>query len=89
VGNYLQIYNNPVLDNVDGLASLASVGQDLNLWGNNAITNIDGLANLVSVGGDIYIHDNPALCQSSIDAIITACPACGSTGNISGNDNGC
>jgi hypothetical protein len=36
------------------------------------LTNVDLLASLTTVEGDSYIRDNPALCQSLVDALVEA-----------------
>jgi hypothetical protein len=40
------------------------------------------------VSGDLSIYDNPALCQSLVDAFVAGCKSC-SVRDISGNDDGC
>jgi hypothetical protein len=46
------------------------------------------LSGITTVGGELQIYENPALCQSLVDAFVAAC-SCGTVGNISGNDDGC
>jgi len=49
------------LQNLDGLRSLQTVGDDFVLDGNASLENVDGLAALTSVGRDLYIFENPQL----------------------------
>jgi hypothetical protein len=87
VGLDLNIWNNDVLTNLDGLSNLTTVGGGLGIVYNAVLTDISGLSNLTSVW-DLYINDNPALCQSLVDAFVAACTIGGSV-TITGNDDGC
>jgi hypothetical protein len=49
------------LKNVDGLASLSSVGGNLQLVDCAELENLNGLQGLRSLGGAIYIYFNPQL----------------------------
>ena len=92
VGGILEIRENDALTQLDGLSSLTSVG-DLDIYDNAVLTELDGLSNLTSVEDSLNINNNPSLCQSIVDTFLTAfgevCTACGETGNISDNDDGC
>jgi len=70
-----------VLTDIIDIAACEVIEGSLGLWGTSLAT-VDGLSNLTSVGGDLLIHDNPALCQSFIDAFIAACTICGVVQNI-------
>ena len=54
---HLLIENNEALTNIDGLASLTSIGGDLVIAENDALADVDGLGSLVSVGEDLEIGD--------------------------------
>ena len=66
ITGYLKISNTGIT-NLDGLASLTSVGGDLEIEFNHALTNLDGLASLTSVGGNLSIYNNDAL--TNIDGL--------------------
>ena len=61
VGEYMEIDDNAVLTNVDGLSALTSVGGDIAITDNEALTNLDGLGALTSVDGSLYVDSNPYL----------------------------
>lgn len=51
---------NPALESLDGLGSLASVGEYLSLVGNGSLARLDGLASLATAG-DVVVASNPSL----------------------------
>jgi hypothetical protein len=55
------------ITNLDGLASLESVGGDLSIRRNASLTNVDGLASLTSVKWVLLISENTAL--TSVDGL--------------------
>lgn len=86
---YLQILDNPVLDNVDGLINLTSITDDLYIYQNDTLSNLAGLANLTSLGGDrLWILNNPMLPNCEAEELIERLQANGFSGEvmISGND---
>ena len=86
---HLHIYDNPVLENVDGLINLTSVAEGLYIYSNPELTNLDGLENLVSLGGDeSLIIDNPNLPNCQAVALRDRLQASGYSGTflLSGND---
>ncbi len=56
----LRIAGNAILQNLDGLSTLESIG-GLEIFDNEALTNIDGLSSLTSVGQYIRITYNDSL----------------------------
>jgi hypothetical protein len=67
----IDIFDNAVLTNFNGLSGLASVGGTLSISGNAALTNLDGFSALTSVGG-LSIWDNDSLTNlSGISALVT------------------
>jgi len=57
VGN-LDVYNNNVLQNMDGLDSLTHIQWDFNIVYNPALSDFTGLENLQHVGHDFYVQSN-------------------------------
>ena len=57
----MNIDNNVVLANLDGLSNLTSIGVSLNILRNTALTNLSGLSNLTSIGYGLTISYNPSL----------------------------
>jgi hypothetical protein len=49
------------LPHVNGLANLATIGDDFIFTSNNSLTNLNGLSGLTSVAGDMNIQSNGAL----------------------------
>jgi subtilisin-like proprotein convertase family protein len=72
----LEITNNSLLTNIDGLINLKSVGEDIFVVSNPTLTNIDGFANLIGWGRSFTISSNTAL--TNIDSLA-------SQSNITGN----
>lgn len=69
VVGHLEIAENPILENLDGLSSLTAIGGSLEIRENTALQNLDGLSSLASVGysllepvcESIVVRDNPSL----------------------------
>ncbi len=65
----ITIQNNPLLENIDFLSNLGSIGDPFNefsgdalsIINNNSLTNLDGLQSLSSVGNVVRIIDNENL----------------------------
>jgi hypothetical protein len=65
----LDIWENPALETLDGLSSLAEIGNSLRIRENQALRNLNGLSSLTSVGfsrleplcWSIEVRDNPSL----------------------------
>lgn len=55
------IYGNDILNNLDGLSGLRTVGGNLVIRLNYSLRNVDGLTNLQSVSSDLYIIENWSL----------------------------
>ena len=53
-----QITGNSVLQNIDGLQKISSVGGIATILENDELKNIDGLSNLISIGGSLRISRN-------------------------------
>jgi hypothetical protein len=86
---YLQVYNNPVLENIDGLINVTSIAEGLFIYDNPELTSIAGLDNLTTLGGDqLLVTSNPRLPQCEVDALIDRVRAGGFTGEAitAGND---
>lgn len=62
----LNINNNTLLTNLDGLSNLTNVGQALYI-NNTALTNLSGLGSITSIGGNFTITNNPYL--TNLDGI--------------------
>ena len=76
----MDIYDNDLLTNLDGLAKLNSVGGNLYITDNIALTNCQGIAPVLgwpsgppddSVGGEIVIERNATGCNS-VDEILAS-----------------
>ncbi|CAN0586632.1 unnamed protein product, partial [Laminaria digitata] len=68
----LKIINNDILTNLDGLASLNSIGGELNISENDALSNcaIDAVCNSsIIVGGTVTISRNTGNCIDEIVAL--------------------
>lgn len=61
----IYIQNNGVLQNLDGLNGLVSVGEFVNFIDNASLTHINGLSNLSSVGGFVNVQNNATLSDLS------------------------
>ena len=62
MGEYLRIYDNDALTNLDGLGALASVGGGLSsILQNAALTSLNGLSGITSVSGTLEIYGNYVL----------------------------
>jgi len=61
VGGNLEILDNDVLGNLDGLSNIEDVGGDLWIDGNPAMTDLLGLSNLTSIPGKLMVTDNDSL----------------------------
>ena len=59
------------------LPRMTDVGGDLDISDNDVLTTIDGLASLTSVGGGLKFMENHELCDSIIQAFVTAMEALG------------
>jgi hypothetical protein len=90
VGVNVNIYNNDALISLEGLNNLSSVGGNFQIWSNATLISLEGLDSLTSVGA-INIYDNPALCQTLVDAFVSILESFGWSGTTytSGNDNSC
>ncbi|EDQ84081.1 uncharacterized protein MONBRDRAFT_30615 [Monosiga brevicollis MX1] len=55
------LQKNDALTNVNGLATLTSVGGYLYINSNDALANVDGLGSVASVGGHLHISGNAVL----------------------------
>ena len=80
----LAIRNCPLLTSLEGLEGVHALHADLGVSHNDALTSFEGLSALDSVGGGVYIFDNPALCDTLVDAFLTGVVVNGKT-NVSGN----
>jgi len=60
IGGDNSTYTNLLLQNLDGLSSLTSIGGDLAIKNNTVLSSI-GLGSLSSVGGGLYVANNNAL----------------------------
>jgi len=89
----IEIYDNPLLENLDGLSGLEVIFDpgDITITNNASLINITGLSNLP--GGaieEIIITDNSSLSNCSIESFcqfLDVNPGTGAT--ISNNDDGC
>ena len=72
------------LTNLNGMATMRTIGGNLKIWGNDTLTDISGLSGLESVGGDVEIRLNDALCKSDVDAFIAGISIGGSV-DVEGN----
>jgi hypothetical protein len=61
--------DNPSLVSLDGLGSLASIGQSFYIFRNAALASLDALGSLTSVTEVLWIQDNMALPSCEVDAL--------------------
>jgi hypothetical protein len=80
VGGYVNFYSNAALTNLDGLASLASIGTTtsdyLQISGNTVLASIAGLISpngvLHSLAGNLTVTSNAKLSSCQADALKSA-----------------
>ena len=70
ISEVLSIEGNASIFGVDGLSGITHVDGYLRIRNNRYLDNLDGLDALIHVGISIDISDNPALCQSTVDAFV-------------------
>jgi hypothetical protein len=88
VGGVLYLEGNDSLTNLDGLASLTTVGEGLSVVSNASLENLDGLGSLNTIFGGLTILSNADLCQSFVDNFVDNVSVTG-TVSVSGNDENC
>lgn len=72
-----------ILNNLNGLKNLESIGGDLMIFGNEKLADLDGLKKLESIGGGVTISDNDQL--TSLEGLRNL-TSVGNIITISGND---
>lgn len=64
-GSSVEISNNNVLTNVDGLIGLSATSGGVGMNGNDALTHLGGLSNLTRIGGGLHLNSNHFLTDGS------------------------
>jgi hypothetical protein len=67
----VSISDNPVLSSLE-LPGLEEIDEILEISYNPSLTSLEGLSALQRVGGMVEIRNNPALCQSDVDAFVAS-----------------
>jgi len=90
IGTTLEIYDNPLLSNLDGLSDLTTLGESLTIKNNAQLTTIAGLQNL-SAANITYlnIENNPMLSVCNIQAVCAALQDETVESRITNNASGC
>ena len=57
----LQIYDSPLLDDINGLSNLSKVNCSVSIRGNNLLTKLDVFSNITEIGCDLLIINNDNL----------------------------
>jgi hypothetical protein len=57
----LQIYDSPLLDDINGLSNLSKVNCSVNIRGNNLLTKLDVFSNITEIGCHLLIINNDNL----------------------------
>ena len=78
----LDIAQNPILNDLQGLSQINSVSHDVFFYNNSSITSLDGLSDIISLSSvcfimeDVYITDNPSLCASDAENLVNTIQTC-------------
>lgn len=61
IGGNLQIFNNPILNDVSGFSNLLNIEGHIKIWQNDLLIDFQGFENIQSIGDYLNINSNPLL----------------------------
>src|SRR4030095_13063278 len=89
VDGNVYITSNTILENLNGLQNLKTIGGTFYLQSNYALKNIEAINDLQSIGGDLYITSNDELAFCSVKSICRYLDNPSGIVSISSNATGC